>query len=60
MDKGTQASLGNQDFQFKFKTVGRSRIKLGHQIMVGLPESTKLDELRCCKDIIKLRPKIKP
>ena len=26
--------------------------------MVGLPESTKLDELRCAKDVIKLKPKI--
>ena len=32
--------------------------KLGHQIMVGLPESTKLDEIRTAKDLIKLKPKI--
>ncbi len=32
--------------------------KLGHQIMVGLPESTKLDEMRTAKDLIKLKPKI--
>ena len=32
--------------------------KLGHQVMVGLPESTKLDEIRCAKQIVKLKPKI--
>lgn len=31
---------------------------LGHQMMVGLPESTKLDELNTAKDLIKLKPKI--
>lgn len=32
--------------------------KLGHQMMVGLPESTKLDELNTAKDLIKLKPKM--
>lgn len=32
--------------------------KLGHQVMVGLPESTKLDELNTAKDLIKLKPKM--
>ena len=32
--------------------------KLGHQMMVGLPESTKLDELNPAKDLIKLKPKM--
>ena len=31
---------------------------LGHQMMVGLPESTKLDELNTAKDLAKLKPKI--
>ena len=31
---------------------------LGHQMMVGLPESTKLDEIRTAKDLIKLKPKM--
>lgn len=31
---------------------------LGHQMMVGLPESTRLDELNTAKDLIKLKPKI--
>lgn len=31
---------------------------LGHQMMVGLPESTKLDEINTAKELIKLKPKI--
>ncbi len=31
---------------------------LGHQMMVGLPESTNLDELNTARDLIKLKPKI--
>ncbi len=31
---------------------------LGHQMMIGLPESTELDELNTAKDLIKLKPKI--
>ncbi len=31
---------------------------LGHQMMVGLPESTKLDEINTAKQLIKLKPKI--
>ena len=31
---------------------------LGHQMMIGLPESTKQDEINTAKDLIKLKPKI--
>ena len=31
---------------------------LGHQMMVGLPDSTLIDELRTAKDLAKLKPKI--
>ena len=31
---------------------------LGHQMMIGLPESTKQDEINTAKELIKLRPKI--
>lgn len=31
---------------------------LGHQMMVGLPESTAIDEINTAKDLIKLKPKI--
>lgn len=32
--------------------------RLGHQMMVGLPESTEIDEINTAKDLIKLKPKI--
>ena len=32
--------------------------KLGHQMMVGLPESTKIDEINTAKQLIKLKPKM--
>ena len=31
---------------------------LGHQMMIGLPESTAFDELNTARDLIKLKPKI--
>ena len=31
---------------------------LGHQMMVGLPESTKLDDINTAKQLIKLKPKM--
>ena len=31
---------------------------LGHQMMVGLPESSALDDIKTAKDLIKLKPKI--
>lgn len=32
--------------------------ELGHQMMVGLPESTRIDEINTAKALIKLKPKI--
>ena len=40
------------------KLIRRYRFVLGHQMMVGLPESTKQDELNTAKDLSKLKPKI--
>lgn len=31
---------------------------LGHQMMIGMPDSTEIDELNTAKDLIKLKPKI--
>ena len=31
---------------------------LGHQMMVGLPESTRIDEINTAKALIKLKPKM--
>lgn len=32
--------------------------KLGHQMMVGLPDSTRIDEINTAKELIKLKPKM--
>lgn len=38
------------------KLIKKHRIGLGYQIVVGLPESTLLDELNTARDLIKLKP----
>lgn len=40
------------------KLIRRKGFALGHQMMIGLPESTKIDEINTAKDLIKLKPKI--
>ncbi len=40
------------------KLIRWSGFTLGHQMMVGLPDSTKIDELNTAKDLIKLKPKM--
>lgn len=40
------------------KLIRRYGFTLGHQMMIGLPESTWLDELNTAKDLAKLKPKI--
>ena len=47
-----------EDVKRASKLIRRYGFTLGHQVMVGLPESTRLDEIRCAKDVIKLKPKI--
>ena len=38
------------------KLIRRFRMKLGHQMMLGLPDSTELDDINTAKDLIKLKP----
>lgn len=40
------------------KLIRRYRFNLGHQMMVGLPESTEQDDIKTANDLIKLKPKI--
>ena len=40
------------------KLIKRYGFNLGHQMMVGLQDSTKQDDLKTAKDLIKLKPKI--
>ena len=47
-----------EDVKKASKLIRKYGFKLGHQMMIGLPESTKLDELKTAKDLAKLKPKI--
>ena len=47
-----------EDVKRASKLIRRFGFALGHQMMIGLPESTWLDELRTAKDLAKLKPKI--
>lgn len=47
-----------EDVKRASKLIRRYGFTLGHQMMVGLPESTRLDELKTAKDLAKLKPKI--
>ena len=47
-----------EDVKKASKLIKRKRFILGHQMMVGLQESTALDEMRTAKDLSKLKPKI--
>lgn len=47
-----------EDVKKASKLIRKNGFILGHQMMVGLPESTKQDEINTAKDLIKLKPKI--
>lgn len=47
-----------EDVKKASKLIRRYGFVLGHQMMVGLPESTRNDEIQTAKDLIKLKPKI--
>lgn len=47
-----------EDVKKASKLIRRYGFVLGHQMMVGLPESTRNDEINTAKDLIKLKPKI--
>ena len=47
-----------EDVKKASKLIRRYRFTLGHQMMLGLPESTKIDEMKTAKDLIKLKPKM--
>ncbi len=40
------------------KLIRKFRFNLGHQMMIGLPESTELDDINTANDLIKLKPKM--
>ena len=47
-----------EDVKEASKLIRRAGFELGHQMMIGLPESTLQDELNTAKDLIKLKPKM--
>ena len=47
-----------EDVKKASKLIRRYGFRLGHQMMVGLPESTRLDEINTAKQLIKLKPKM--
>ena len=47
-----------EDVKKASKMIRWNGFTLGHQMMVGLPESTRLDEMKTAEDLIKLKPKI--
>lgn len=47
-----------EDVKKASKMIRWHGFKLGHQIMVGLPDSTEKDDIQTAKDVIKLKPKM--
>lgn len=47
-----------QDIKKASKIIKWNGFKLGYQMMVGLPESTRIDEINTAKELIKLKPKM--
>lgn len=47
-----------KDVEKASKMIRWHGFKLGHQMMVGLPESTRIDEINTAKELIKLKPKM--
>ena len=47
-----------EDVKKASKLIRHHHFILGHQMMIGLPESTALDEINTAKALIKLKPKI--
>ena len=47
-----------EDVKKASKMIRWNGFKLGHQMMVGLPESTRIDEINTARALIKLKPKM--
>lgn len=47
-----------EDVKKASKLIRLYGFRLGHQMMVGLPDSTETDEINTAKDLIKLKPKL--
>ena len=47
-----------EDIKKASKLIKKNRMNLGYQLMVGLPDSTKIDEQDSAKQLIKFRPSL--
>ncbi len=56
--KKTKRNHTFEDVKMASKLIRRYRFTLGHQMMIGLPESTEIDEINTAKDLIRLKPKM--
>lgn len=56
--KRAQREHNFEDVKKASKLIRKYGFILGHQMMVGLPESTGNDEIKTAKDLISLKPKI--
>ena len=56
--KQSQRGHTFEDIKKASKLIRWYGFKLGHQMMVGLPESTRLDEINTARELIKLKPKM--
>ena len=56
--KRTNRGHSFADVKKASKMIRWNGFKLGHQMMVGLPESTRIDEINTAKALIKLKPKM--
>ena len=56
--KRTNRGHNFADVKKASKMIRWNGFKLGHQMMVGLPESTRIDEINTAKALIKLKPKM--
>ena len=52
------ANYNFNDIKRSSKLIRRYGFRLGHKIMVGLQDSTKIDEINTAKTVLKLKPKI--
>ena len=53
-----QRGHGFEEVKKASRLIRWNRFELGHQMMVGLPDSTEKDDLQTAKDLIKLKPKM--
>jgi histone acetyltransferase (RNA polymerase elongator complex component) len=54
--KKCKFDFDNEDIKKASKLIKKSKLQLGYQLMIGLPDSTKIDEEESAKRLIKYKP----